>query len=136
MIAVDSSALVTIALRESGHVSLASVFLDEACAIAAPVLLACHGALRRRGVGEGDAAGFCQWIRALPNVTVLSFDEELLGWAQLGCDRFGDAAGSGSGLSTTECMSYAVAKHLNAELLFTDGVFRRTDLKIHPSSRP
>lgn len=135
MIAVDTSALVAIALREQGRERLIEALVGERVTIGAPILLETFCVLKDRMAPEGDARQFCAWAADLPNAKVRAFEAAHLGWAQLAFERYGKGRGSGPGLNILDCISYAFAKAEDARLLFTGKDFARSDVNVHPSSR-
>lgn len=135
MIAVDTSALVAIALREPGRDGLLQAILSEPATVGAPILFETFCVLKNRRAGASDARQFCAWVASLPELAVAPFEGEALAWAQIAFERFGKVGGSGAGLNLLDCMSYAVAKAADAALLFTGGDFRKTDVRLHGASR-
>lgn len=136
MTALDTSALVAIAAQESGFEAFERVLVDEACLLGAQTLLECYFVLRGRKSLDGFAGQFCSWLVDQPSVTLVPFDAPLLAWAQRAFDRYGKGGGSGAGLNYGDCTSYAVAARAGVPILFVGGDFARTDLRIHPASRP
>ncbi len=70
----------------------------------------------------------------LDNAVMISFGADHFGWAELGFDRFGKGGGHPAHLNFGDCMAYAVAKALDAPLLFKGGDFAKTDVRVHPAS--
>lgn len=126
MIVVDTSALVAILRKEPEADVLARVIAAASrIVIGAPTkfeFLLVTAALRRAG-GEQDA------INLLARI-----DAEVLEWTSEHADlAFGALMRFGKGrhpaaLNFGDCMTYAVAKALNAPLLFKGGDFTKTDI--------
>ncbi len=135
MITADTSALVAVATREAGFEPLRGVLLDAVVGIGAPTLvetfMVLHGS---RGTDDSLANQFCDWLLARSSITVVPFDQALVRWAQIAFDRYGKGRGSGIALNFGDCLSYAVARHLDAPLLFKGTEFGRTDVRVHPAS--
>ncbi|NBC33172.1 MAG: PIN domain-containing protein [Alphaproteobacteria bacterium] len=135
MIAVDTSALVAIALKERSWRRFLDLLSQEKTLIGSPTLFECYLVLRNRGISQAQSRDFCHQIVGLPKLGLVDFNPVLLGWAQFAFDRYGKGGGSGASLNYGDCMSYAVAAEFDVPLLFTGDDFRRTDLTVHPFSR-
>ena len=126
MIAVDPSALVALFLREPGHEAIARV-IDEAEGTALSVVsrLELVSVLcgKRVGADPERVAGFVDALD-LDHVPVSREQMELAVDALL---RFGKGRHPAR-LNLGDCFSYALAKSLDAPLLFKGDAFARTDI--------
>ncbi len=131
MIVVDSSAIVAMMLDEPGAelltIRLASEPADErvmsaANYVEAGTVLAGRHRTPARAAVELDAFLAAVSIRLSP------VDEELARLALAARIRFGKGFGSRSGLNYGDSFAYALAKRLDAPLLFVGDDFGRTDL--------
>lgn len=126
MIVIDASALIAIASREPGFEALLEVLLaaDEAV-IAAANYVEAGVILVRRGFVD-NRAGFDQWLARL-GVTL--DDETSTGERALSAYL---AFGKGihpAGLNLGDVFAYALAKSLDAPLLYKGDDFARTDIR-------
>jgi len=125
VIALDSSALLAIALKEAERDAFANVIGTNRCLIGATTALESHLALRERMGADG--VEFLDRLLARPHVTVIAFDRALLPIARLAFDRYGKGRHR-AGLNFGDCMAYAVAKANDVPLLFKGDDFARTDI--------
>lgn len=132
MIAIDSSALVSIVLSEPGWQCLKSVLDNGEFAIGWPTVLESRIVLGRKGLDRPDivVADFVATKRALK----VSFDEDHYLAAEQAYSAFGKGSGHPAKLNYGDCMAYAVARLLDAPLLFKGADFPATDVKVHPAS--
>ena len=126
MIAVDSSALVAIALKEAERDKFTKIIGTNRCIIGATTVVEAHIALRKRIGAEGIE--FLESVIARRHVTVVGFDAALLPIARLAFDRFGKGRHR-AGLNFGDCMAYAVAKANDVPLLFKGDDFSLTDIR-------
>lgn len=126
MIALDTSAIVAIALEEREAGIFAEIIGSESCLIGWPTVLESHMVLKsipfRRGLEVLDK------VLSAPRIRVLSFDEHLFGVARDAFDQFGRGHHQAK-LNFGDCMSYAVAKLRNVPLLFKGKDFPLTDIR-------
>lgn len=127
MIVIDTSAMIAILFGEPEAAAFLRILFDEtAIGIAAPTLLETRmvdTALSRTAPGGEidlliEAAGIecLAWTGAH---TAIAHDAFI---------RFGKGRGHPARLNFGDCMSYAMAKSLDAPLLFKGEDFRRTDI--------
>ncbi|EIZ85267.1 PilT protein domain protein [Methylobacterium sp. GXF4] len=129
MIVVDSSAFIAIQRREPEAEAFSRVLaLAESPAMAAATYLECAIVASRAADGR---AVLDEWIRAR-RIAVVPVDHAL---AQVAADAFA-RYGKGrhpAGLNFGDCFAYALARSLNAPLLFKSDDFARTDvLRVGP----
>ena len=126
MIALDSSALVAIALVEPEAEPFARLIGRQRCFIGWPTVF--ETSLVLQGAAEGSAAGvFIDAILARPNVEAVPFDGALYRAARQAFERFGRGRHPAK-LNFGDCMAYAVAKTFGVPLLFKGDDFVQTDL--------
>ena len=126
MIALDSSALLAIALNEAERNSFTKIIGSSRCIIGVATALESHMVLRDR-VGA-DGVEFLDRLLARPHVALIAFDHALLPIARLAFDRYGKGRHRAS-LNFGDCMAYAVAKANDVPLLFKGDDFGRTDIR-------
>ncbi len=126
MIALDSSALLAIALKEAERDTFAKIIGTMRCLIGAPTVLESHMVLRERVGPEG--VEFVDALLARPHIALVAFDDMLLPIARGAFDRYGKGRHH-AGLNFGDCMAYAVAKANDVPLLFKGDDFRRTDIR-------
>lgn len=128
MIVVDSSAVIAILLRERESAGFAVILSTvEAAIIGAPTLLETYqvakGKLGDAGRREVDAL-----VRNFA-VKIESWTAEHLVTAANAFDAFGKGSGHPAKLNFGDCMSYALAKSLDAPLLYKGDDFAKTDIR-------
>jgi len=124
VIVVDSSAFIAIQRREPEAESFSrALSLAESPTMAAATYLECAIVASRASDGR---AVLDEWIRAR-RISVVPVDHAL---AQVAADAFA-RYGKGrhaAGLNFGDCFAYALARSLNAPLLFKGEDFARTDV--------
>ncbi len=131
MIAIDTSVIVAMALRETEAEQFSALVRQEAAVIGWPTLLEARMVLT--GKGFGNAAAIVAQLVALPNVTAIAFDERQYQAAEKAFDQFGKGPHPAN-LNLGDCFSYAVVAIARAPLLSKGQDFGKTDLKLHPAS--
>ena len=131
MIAIDTSVILAIALREPEADPFERLVRRDAILIGWPTLLELRMVLT--GKGFANAAAIVDQLIGLPNVTTIAFDEAQYRAAERAFDRFGKGRHA-AGLNMGDCFSYAIASIARAPLLFKGHDFGKTDLKLHPES--
>ncbi len=131
MIAIDTSVILAIALREPEADPFERLVRLDAILIGWPTLLELRMVLA--GKGFANAAAIVHQLVGLPNVTTIAFDEAHYRAAEHAFDRFGKGRHA-AGLNMGDCFSYAIASIARAPLLFKGHDFGKTDLKLHPES--
>jgi ribonuclease VapC len=127
VIVVDSSALLAILLHEADARSYADAIVDsEACSISSFTLFETQVVIHRRALEEGTA----QLSRLITQsrATTVAFDESQSVLAFEAYRRFGKG-NHPAGLNLGDCAAYALAKSLDAPLLFKGNDFARTDVR-------
>ncbi len=125
MIALDSSALLAIALDEAERDAFIKIIGTNRCIIGAITVLESHMVLRDRMGSEGIE--FLDRLLARPHIALIAFDHSLLPIARLAFDRYGKGRHRAA-LNFGDCMSYAVAKARSVPLLYKGGDFAHTDI--------
>jgi ribonuclease VapC len=127
VIAIDTSAIVAIALLEPEALAFSEAITGMPCIIGWPTVLEAHmvlsGIPRRRGLDTLDKA------LSAPRLTVLPFDGLLYQAARDAFDRYGKGRGHRAQLNFGDCMAYAVAKARDVPLLYKGADFGRTDIR-------
>jgi ribonuclease VapC len=126
VIALDSSALLAIALREEERDAFTNIIGTNRCIIGAMTALESHMVLRERMGADGVA--FLDDVLAQPQIALVGFDGSLLPIARLAFDRYGKGRHRAA-LNFGDCMSYAVAKANDLPLLFKGDDFSHTDIR-------
>ena len=125
---VDTSALVSMLIREDGWESLRSTIADvEVVGIGAPSLLEAILVISGRA-GRDRSEDVRQFVRDL-GIAVVPFEEQHARAAGDAFARFGKGRHRAA-LNFGDCMAYAVAKLAGRPLLCTGRDFAKTDLKL------
>lgn len=125
---VDSSALVSILIREEGWEALRSAMADdEVVGIGAPSLLETIMVISGRA-GQDRSEDVRRFVHDF-GIVVIPFEEEHARAAAEAFARFGKGRHRAD-LNFGDCMSYAVAKLAGQPLLCTGSDFAKTDLKL------
>jgi ribonuclease VapC len=123
---LDSSSIVAIHLRESGHERLiGKIDAAEMIVVGVPTLLETIMILNAR-LGQDARPMIFAFLRRL-QCEVVPFNEEHLDAAVTAFVRFGRGRHPAA-LNFGDCMSYAVASVAGMPLLFTGDDFSRTDI--------
>jgi ribonuclease VapC len=128
LIVVDSSALVAILLAESDQDDLAARLARSGSRYisAANVLETVHVAVGKLGdIGRQQV----EILIAESQIDVVGFDEDQLAHAIDAFMRFGRGRNHPAKLNFGDCMAYALAKSLDAPLLYKGDDFAKTDIK-------
>lgn len=126
MIALDSSALIAILLKEPERAIFASVIAAQPCVIGAPTLVEC----RSVAFGLVGHAGmmFLDGVISSYDIEVAPFDQSHVATAIDARMRYGRGTGHPARLNLGDCFSYALAKTRNIPLLFKGDDFIHTDV--------
>jgi ribonuclease VapC len=127
VIAIDTSALVAIAMKEPEATAFKWAIQTIPCLVGIPTLLELHLVLSNRP--EADADAFVEELERLPRIRFVSFGMAHLAVARTAFDRFGRGRNPQSALNYGDCMAYAVAKVHGAPLLFKGQDFLATDIE-------
>ena len=126
---IDASALVAIFRSEADGNQLVERIASYATRLMSATTwleaaMVCESASKR----EGGGADFDELIRDL-SIDVVSFTPEQARLAFEAFKRFGKGRGSKAGLNLGDCFAYALAKEMQAPLLFKGNDFAHTDLQ-------
>lgn len=127
MIALDTSAIVAVALGEEEADIFSRAIAIEETLIGAPTLLEARLVLMQRM--PAFAGEFLTTFTSPADVQLVSFTAEMYHDAALAFERFGKGRGHRAQLNYGDCMAYAVAKHFNVPLLFKGDDFANTDIR-------
>jgi ribonuclease VapC len=127
MIALDTSAIVAIALNETEASDFGRMIVAGEALVGTPTLFECHLVLERQ-VTKG-AEGFLSAFLTRSSIHAVTFNLEMFRLAQRAFDRFGKGKRHAAKLNFGDCMSYAVAKFHDVPLLFKGDDFRHTDIQ-------
>ncbi|MGV8841546.1 MAG: type II toxin-antitoxin system VapC family toxin [Bauldia sp.] len=125
MIALDTSALVAIALEEDGYEPLLR-------AATAPAMIGSPTLVELRLVLESKIADPNAFIASLLELSVLQavpFTVEMYRAATAAFERYGKGRGHAAQLNYGDCLAYAVAKTHGVPLLYKGGDFALTDIR-------
>jgi ribonuclease VapC len=126
VIAIDTSAIMAIALEEPEARAFAEIISSEPCLIGWPTVLEAHMVLQ--GVPMGRGLDVLQLVLQAPRLRVVAFDRRMFEHARAAFDRFGRGRHQAK-LNFGDCMTYAVARARNIPLLFKGDDFRLTDIR-------
>jgi ribonuclease VapC len=125
VIAVDTSAIVAIALKEPEAVVFAAMIRARDCLIGRPTVFEAHLVMSRLARGQG--VSLLDAILAAPRLKVLDFGRVLFKEARSAFDRYGRGRHPAR-LNFGDCMAYAVAKAHDVPLLYKGRDFAGTDI--------
>jgi ribonuclease VapC len=129
LIAVDTSALIAILLREYDASAFEeAIFQNQRIFIGAPTAFefTMVAYIRTRAEPESDADA--ARLLALPGLEIVSWTQGHVALADAAFRRFGKGQGHPAQLNYGDCMSYALARALDVPLLFKGGDFALTDV--------
>lgn len=125
MIAVDTSALARVFLREPGYEAYQlAIFRAQSAQI--PVCCVVEFASLRR-LGE-PRMGWLNVLLGRENVAVTGIDPEYRELAVGAVMKYGKGSGHPAALNFGDCLVYAAAKYRDLPLLFAGDDFRHTDI--------
>jgi ribonuclease VapC len=125
MIAVDSSAILAMALAEDDANRFLGPLTGTPCLVGWPTLFEVFLVLR--GKGKTKALEVVDLWRARANVIAVPFDQSLFDHARLAFGQYGKGTHPAK-LNFGDCMSYAVAKREDLPLLYKGDDFAKTDI--------
>lgn len=126
MIALDSSAIVAIALDEPERIDLARTISTNECLLAFPTALETYMVLR--ALAGADGVEFLHNLLNERNVKAVEFSASMFVAACAAFDRYGKGRHR-AGLNYGDCMAYAVARANDVPLLFKGDDFTHTDIR-------
>ena len=128
MIVVDSSAVIAILLEEPDHASIIRILARQTNAVmAAPNVLEVLMVLTGRDIEKAAEALDC--LLSDHRITVTAWSDDLVPGAHAAFIRYGKGRHP-AGLNFGDCMAYALAKRLDAPLLFKGNDFSQTDVRV------
>ena len=128
MIVIDSSALVAVLLAEVEHEAFAHVLASSSASIvAAPNVLETMIVATTK-IGNGGRSRVDKLLSD-NRIDVAAFGAQLLNHATDAHERFGRRSGHPAKLNFGDCMAYALAKSLDAPLLYKGDDFAQTDIR-------
>jgi len=125
MIAVDSSAILAMALGEDDADRFAGPLTGAPCLFGCPTLFEVFLVLR--GKGKTKALEVVDLWRDSSNVAAIPFDHSLFEHARVAFGQYGKGIHPAR-LNFGDCMSYAVAKREDLPLLYKSEDFAKTDI--------
>lgn len=126
MIALDTSAIVAIALCEPEEEMFARIIAQHRAMIGAPTLLEARMVLDGRIAASSEA--YLDRLAQSPSIEIVAFDIASYRIASVAFARFGRGRGHPARLNFGDCLSYAVAKTRSLPLLFKGDDFVHTDV--------
>jgi ribonuclease VapC len=127
MIVVDSSAVIAILFNEPEHDALEEIIAgSERCVMSAVNAHETATVLRLRH-GAAGVERFWQFLADV-EIEVIPFDEAQFRIAAIAFDAYGKGINPKARLNLSDCAAYALAKIMNAPLLFKGDDFAQTDL--------
>jgi ribonuclease VapC len=127
MIVLDSSALIAMLLNEPEKEAFEAIIARERCIVSAINAHETAIVLRLR---HGPAAVERFWqLLADCEIQIFPFDETQMRVATEAFGQFGKGINPRSRLNLSDCAAYALAKTMNAPLLFKCDDFAATDLQ-------
>lgn len=130
MIVVDSSALVAILLKEPEAPEFEDIITSgEQCVISAVNVHETATVMRLRH-GAAAVEQFWQFLADV-EIEIIPFDEAQVRAAAVAFDRYGKGINSKARLNLSDCAAYALAKTMDAPLLFKGNDFTQTDLQLY-----
>lgn len=127
MIAVDTSAVVAIALQEPEGERYSQRIVENGAVIGTPTLFECRMVLSTRMPAFMDR--FMRGFVEREAVHTTDFTFVMYEAAAAAFDRFGKGRGHRAQLNFGDCLAYAVAKQHDLPLLYKGDDFSHTDLR-------
>lgn len=126
MIALDTSAIVAIALDEEEEEPFNKLIAAREALVGTPTLLEARLVLTSRIPNHADQ--FLDRFMRRPSVHPVAFSLPMYHAAVDAFDRFGKGKGHPAKLNICDCMAYAVARHHDVPLLYKGDDFSKTDI--------
>jgi ribonuclease VapC len=128
MIVVDSSALLAISFKEPEQQAFNDIITGgERCVMSAVNVHETATILRLR-LGVAAVERFWKFLADV-EIEIIPFDEAQVRAAAIAFGRYGKGIDPKARLNLADCAAYALAKTLNAPLLFKGNDFAQTDLR-------
>jgi ribonuclease VapC len=125
-IAVDTSVLAAVFLREEDPIDYGFVLQQHQCLIGWPTLTELHLVMVRR-TGRDDQNELIEYLGRQRNIRFVDFQAGHFRAAISAFLRFGRGRHP-AGLNFGDCLSYAIAKEAGVPLLFKGEDFAKTDI--------
>jgi ribonuclease VapC len=126
MIALDTSALVAIACAEPEESDFSRLIAKHEALVSTQILLETRLVLAAKM--PDYAATFISDLPGRSSIHPVAFTLDMYGAATNAFRRYGKGRQNAAGLTSGDCLSYAVAKVHCAPLLFKGDDFRHTDI--------
>ncbi len=126
MIVIATSALAAIYLREPDAPLLVEKIGQSLERIVPATCVVEFLLLRRYG---GDRRGWLDLLISSQEIRIEPFNQAMAVIAAEAAEKYGRGSGHPARLNFGDCLSYAVARHLNAPLLYKGGDFSKTDIE-------
>jgi ribonuclease VapC len=126
MIALDTSAIVAIALSEAEEPAFSLAVAAYQALVGVPTLLESRLVLTAR---MSEAQDFLARFVERPSIHPVAFSLEMYAAASTAFDLFGRGSGHPAKLNFGDCMAYAIAKVHDVPLLYKGDDFSRTDIR-------
>ena len=126
MIALDTSAIVAIALDEQEEEYFSRKIAIEQALVGTPTLVECRMVLTAKNYGVDHFLG---QLLARPSIHPVAFSIEMYQASARAFDRYGKGMGHPAQLNFGDCMAYAVAKVHDVPLLYKGTDFDQTDIR-------
>jgi ribonuclease VapC len=128
VIVVDTSAIVAVLQGEPEKGAFKTVIENDDRAVVSAVSALEAGIVMRARHGEDGLKGLFDFFTAA-DIQVAVFDEDQAKAAVEAYGRYGKGLNPATRLNLGDCAAYALAKTLNAPLLFKGGDFGATDIQ-------
>jgi ribonuclease VapC len=127
VIALDTSAVVAIALQEPDGESYLQRIVSDGAVVGTPTLVECHMVLTSRMPAFANA--FMKGFVERQSVHVSNFTFDVYEIAVTAFEKYGKGRRHPARLNFGDCMAYAVAKHHGLPLLYKGDDFSHTDIR-------
>jgi ribonuclease VapC len=128
VIAIDTSALFAILNREPDTRFLSERIIDANVRLLSAATLVELGSLCVRRLVPDGLRTMHRLLEEL-DIAIVPFDRTMANIASKAYETYGKGAGSRAGLNLGDCFSYALAKSLDAPLLYKGDDFAHTDIR-------
>ncbi len=125
MIVIDTSAIVSVMLKEPGHERIADLIAESDCKISPATVLETTMVMSR--TIADPRSDIAEYLKETA-IELVPTDSTQADIAQDAFMKFGKGRHPAR-LNFGDCFSYAAAKALNAPLLYTGGGFAKTDIR-------
>ncbi|WP_128290740.1 type II toxin-antitoxin system VapC family toxin [Afifella aestuarii] len=126
MIVIDTSVLAAIYLREPDGRGFFECIARSTQRILPATCVVEFLLLRRYG---GDRRAWLDRLIRTQDIRVEAFTAAMAAVAAEAAEKYGRGSGHPAELNFGDCLSYAIAKHLGAPLLYKGGDFSHTDIE-------